>query len=128
MICSLHVLTALGVVHWGTLLVGQIVGKFLLLKPCWILAPAPFAGAFSSPHMRANALGCEYSVAGSRRLQQTSVSGDDSPNPLSVESRARDWLRRREPCLGLPAAGRDLAYIEVHGDAARDVIGGVSAK
>ena len=46
------------------------------------------------------------------------------------QSRVRDpSVRTRAlPGQGLRAAGRDLAYIEVHGDTARHVIRGVSAK
>jgi hypothetical protein len=64
--------------------------------------------------------------------QQRAISNSCRRWPLICgRSAPADWLERRARDLlgqGLGAAGRDLAYIVVHGDAALDVIGGISSK
>ena len=52
------------------------------------------------------------------------------PCRLAGEQGSRIWLCGREPCLVkvLRGARGNLAYIEVDGDAALDVIGGISSK
>jgi hypothetical protein len=53
-----------------------------------------------------------------------------APLPIGWRAELANLACGRQPCLKQAsiAAGRDLAYIVVHGDAALDVIGGISSK